>query len=493
MKREIRVFALIIVLLMSSLLAIDGFAQRNNYRAWPDTLETIMIEGTVLFDTTHQNIYFLDVDGDSIADYNLAFGPEWYVPESGAVRPENGDYVTIYGSLNERPVLPLVIVFEINGLLWREPVENWWTHQQWCDSLEVVILTGTVLVDTTYYYTKYYLDVDDDQSPDYFLHFGPPWYEPESGATRPEAGETVTIEAGIKIGTSWVHLFVFKLNDLVWRDPSGPAPWTGAWVGKNSQHHKRIHCPDDSGSWVEFPPGAMKDGGPHGNQFQDSLFCEMGRVYPDSLPGQPDSVCAGWHFHFSNPDGKQMFGKGDSAKFMKRLRINLRIQDSDSCGNLLAKLNSTDLTLKFWDENTAQWIELESAAYDEDGQSISLEVETVATYYAVFRTESATTGIAGIDDNLPVVFEMGQNYPNPFNPTTTIAFQLNTTAQIRLTIFNMLGQEVRTLVNELKPAGTYAAIWDGMDNNGNMLPTGFYVYKLDAGNQSQIKRMLLMK
>ena len=64
---------------------------------------------------------------------------------------------------------------------------------------------------------------------------------------------------------------------------------------------------------------------------------------------------------------------------------------------------------------------------------------------------------------------------------------------VRLSIYNMLGQEVRTLVNQFKPQGAYQVIWDGRDMAGKVAPSGLYIYKLQVGNQSQIRRLVLMK
>jgi len=493
MKQRVRFFSLTLALFVFSLASFEGLAQGNK-GSWPDSLTTVNLEGTVIIDTTYPNVYFLDVDGDTIPDYHLSFGPDWYTPESGAVRPAEGDYITILGAINSRPLTPVVIVFEINGLIWREPIENWWNHQGWCDSLEVITVSGTVMVDTTYFYLHYYLDTNDDGEPDYFLSFGPHWYEPESGATRPTAGEIVTIEGAVKADSDLVRLVVLKINDLLWRDQFGPAPWSGGWIGKKSQHHKRIHCPTDSSSWVEFPPGAMQGGGHHGHEFADSIYCEFAKVWCDSLPGRPDSAYAGWHFHFSNPDGKRMNGKGESAKFMKRLRLQLHCGDGDSCGTFLAKFSSFEPELKYLDENTGQWLDVENAVYDELNQVITFEPESVETYYAIFSAEDTSTDLIVYTNNTnPEAFNLEQNYPNSFNPTTTIGFQINAASLVKLSIYNMLGQEVRTLINELKPVGVYQVVWDGCDNGSNLGPTGNYSYKLKTAKQTQVRGIILVK
>jgi hypothetical protein len=97
---------------------------------------------------------------------------------------------------------------------------------------------------------------------------------------------------------------------------------------------------------------------------------------------------------------------------------------------------------------------------------------------------------------LPNAFELYQNYPNPFNPTTTIRFTVEGQRRpIRTTlkIHNILGQKMRTLVDELKRAGSYEVIWDGKDDRGKEVASGIYFYQLKAGDFIETKKMLLLR
>lgn len=85
-------------------------------------------------------------------------------------------------------------------------------------------------------------------------------------------------------------------------------------------------------------------------------------------------------------------------------------------------------------------------------------------------------------------FQLSQNYPNPFNPTTEIRFSLIETGQVELKIFDLLGREVKTLVKTVKPAGNHDLSFDASD-----LVSGVYIYRLTSGNQSQMKKMILVK
>ena len=92
---------------------------------------------------------------------------------------------------------------------------------------------------------------------------------------------------------------------------------------------------------------------------------------------------------------------------------------------------------------------------------------------------------------------LAQNYPNPVSlggsTVTTIAYSIPRTSNVGLKVYNLLGKEVRTLVSEQRPQGMYTSIWDGKDNQGNLLPPGVYVYKLSNGKATQTRRMLITK
>jgi hypothetical protein len=94
---------------------------------------------------------------------------------------------------------------------------------------------------------------------------------------------------------------------------------------------------------------------------------------------------------------------------------------------------------------------------------------------------------------LPKELQLDQNYPNPFNPTTTIEFSLRHGAAVSLEIVNLLGRRVTTLMDQSLPAGNYSIIWDGTEADGSPVATGAYFYLLKAGDQRQVKKMILLK
>ncbi|MEJ2536372.1 MAG: T9SS type A sorting domain-containing protein, partial [Calditrichia bacterium] len=117
-------------------------------------------------------------------------------------------------------------------------------------------------------------------------------------------------------------------------------------------------------------------------------------------------------------------------------------------------------------------------------------------YFDDYYVRADTTVITGIGDGgvqVPKEFALYQNYPNPFNPTTTIRYDVKQSTEVKLVIYNMLGQEVRTLVNNRQDAGYKTVVWDGLNNRGSRVASGIYIYRLQAGDFVQARKMILMK
>jgi hypothetical protein len=106
----------------------------------------------------------------------------------------------------------------------------------------------------------------------------------------------------------------------------------------------------------------------------------------------------------------------------------------------------------------------------------------------IYRFTPPVSGIHQINSEVPAKYSLYQNYPNPFNPVTNISFSLPKNGFINLIIYDALGREVETLVNEFKQAGSYI-----VDFNASNLSSGIYFYKIQAGDFNDIKKMILTK
>jgi hypothetical protein len=176
---------------------------------------------------------------------------------------------------------------------------------------------------------------------------------------------------------------------------------------------------------------------------------------------------------------------------------------------------SSDLILS-WNETSRAEVYQVQLAEGEDFESLvaeSKDIETTTyeieeelagqtTYYwrvragnesgysdwseALAFTTEMTTSVEGKEQ--PREFSLGQNYPNPFNPSTTISYELPENSNVQLTVFDMLGQRVATLVNEQQSAGQHEVNFDA-----SRLSSGIYIYRITAGEFSQTRQMVLIK
>ncbi len=121
-----------------------------------------------------------------------------------------------------------------------------------------------------------------------------------------------------------------------------------------------------------------------------------------------------------------------------------------------------------------------------DGNTISLYLIRAYVSYK-------TTDNDEVIELLPASYTLEQNYPNPFNPTTVISYSLSEMNNVQIKIYDVLGREVRSLLNEVKSAGKHSILWDGKDNFGNRVSSGTYFYQIIAGNFVQTRKMVMVK
>jgi len=117
-----------------------------------------------------------------------------------------------------------------------------------------------------------------------------------------------------------------------------------------------------------------------------------------------------------------------------------------------------------------------------------LSTETQAQDYGEVTTVNATT-----DTYIPQEFRLAQNYPNPFNPSTLINYSVPTQSNVTITVYNLLGQKITTLVNKEHLQGNHSVVWNGRDQFGYEVAAGVYIYKLKAEGFVQTRKMLLIK
>jgi len=111
--------------------------------------------------------------------------------------------------------------------------------------------------------------------------------------------------------------------------------------------------------------------------------------------------------------------------------------------------------------------------------------------FDIYEVGFNTTGIIAVENEvsqIPYEYNLFQNYPNPFNPSTTISFQIPETGNVKISIFDILGRLTDIPLNEVKKAGNYNVVWNALN-----LPSGVYIYKIEAGSFTDVRKMILIK
>jgi hypothetical protein len=111
-----------------------------------------------------------------------------------------------------------------------------------------------------------------------------------------------------------------------------------------------------------------------------------------------------------------------------------------------------------------------------------------SNYFLIKIKQDIRVGVTKDNNNIPNSFRLTQNYPNPFNPNTVISYSLPSVSNVKLIVYNTLGQIVKVLENSFMNAGNYS-----VNFNADDLPSGIYFYKLEAGQFTQVKMMMLLK
>lgn len=129
-----------------------------------------------------------------------------------------------------------------------------------------------------------------------------------------------------------------------------------------------------------------------------------------------------------------------------------------------------------------------------DGADAEVSIENVVAADQSGHSVSVLQTGAHRLASLPATFELKPNRPNPFNPTTSISYDVPKQTRIRITVYNLLGQTVTRIVDEVQPPGRYTAVWNGHNSEGHQVASGVYIYRMSSGTgYTQSRRMLLLK
>jgi len=336
----------------------------------------------------------------------------------------------------------------------------------------------------------FYLDEDNDGVPDYFLNFGPPWYDPGSGATRPENGDQIDIVGGMLDNGNFPMVVVYEINGLFWRDSSSFGHhFGGGWMHRNMTDPEHFHTPFDTMDMVTMYPGWWSGGGGHHGSMHDSLFCQILEVFPGDIITQGnENAFAGYEMDYFLPGmmGGGMnneMGCGGHMNFNSNADFQFHYTDEQLND---ANIIESSIVVKFWDSDMSQWVTVSGANLNTTDNVVTFNVSHVANFFIL--AGDSPNEVGENTNALPDQFVLNQNYPNPFNPSTTIEFSLPKRSDVEVTVYNILGKKIAELANGNYAAGNYS-----IDFNAKGLPSGVYFYRLKTDNFYKVKKMQLIK
>ena len=234
--------------------------------------------------------------------------------------------------------------------------------------------------------------------------------------------------------------------------------------------------------------------------FFDSLF-----AHPDRPAIEAMNASKAVYYYYRDLNYGQNFFGDPSLKIYTDVPHTLKVETSTDSGNVLVTVTSQgnpvmgcELIISrpgvILSRRTTDADGRAQLSFESSGETITLAA--VKTGFTVNRDILAAGLVSGNEDGeiaLPTRPTLMQNYPNPFNPTTIIAFDLPQSERVEISIYNVLGREVATLVDEYYEAGYHELTWDGRDRSGRDTASGIYFYRLRTDSHQAQKKMLLVR
>ena len=162
----------------------------------------------------------------------------------------------------------------------------------------------------------------------------------------------------------------------------------------------------------------------------------------------------------------------------------------ESYANLMTGGNSGTVIISGDHSNSLLWQKINSGQMPPNSQLSSPNIDLIAAWIDEGALEELNTKS---NKASPERFTLHQNYPNPFNPVTNLDYDLPEDAMVNITVFDMMGKVVRTLVNDQQSAGYKTLQWNATSNSGQPISSGLYIYTIQAGEFSKTRKMILIK
>jgi hypothetical protein len=178
-------------------------------------------------------------------------------------------------------------------------------------------------------------------------------------------------------------------------------------------------------------------------------------------------------------------GCGGMMNFDSNINYQLHYNDIQVQGY---GIEENSIQVKYWSDQTNSWEQINNAVLDKTNNTINFPLSSASNFIILTADQSQVTEVKENTNTIVNNFTLEQNFPNPFNPSTKITFTLNNSSNVKLNIYNAVGQLITTLVNSNLEAGSHSVKFDATS-----LSSGTYFYQLEAKGISLVKRMVLLK
>jgi C1A family cysteine protease len=251
----------------------------------------------------------------------------------------------------------------------------------------------------------------------------------------------------------------------------GPPGPDVAGNGQPSGGQLTVEYSDANGNWAAFPKMPPRDP-------QTSQYIIGDRLLGD---GETVKIRVSWEGSYTTDAIRQFIPADEKPVIREHPVVAAVFGDTEGNNRVLSKVGGT-VPLKMIKGDVLEFV-FETGSIPGPGLTRDYIIRAVGRYIPVYMEGGS----------LPTSFALFNNYPNPFNPTTTISYDLPAATHVEICIYNVLGQQINTLVNEAQEAGRHQVVWDGTDRNGNAVASGMYFYRLIADDFVKTKKMMLLK
>lgn len=439
----------------------------------------IIVGNTMLPGEDYSDVYIVKTDGYGKVEWTKSYGDDESDGARDVLCMDDGGYL-VAGTTNSygagREDVYLLRLNSAGEKIWQKTFGGTYDDRPACIKKttdgEYIIAGATKNTDNEGR-NAYLVKVDADGNEKWSKDYGGTGGEAASDILVTNDGGYLVLGSTTSIGAGEFDVHLFKTDAL------GNMQWEKTYGGANWEEASSIQPTADGGYIIA---GFTVSAGDNARDFYLIKTDASGNLQWEKTYGGQ-----------RNEGASKVLQTADGGYLIAGYITNIITDDENFTDIYIIKTNSTgtvEWTTTYGgdkNENTADMLPMADGGFILVGTSGSYSKDN-DIYLLRF---SASGKLIAVDENethLPVEYHLSQNYPNPFNNCTCIQFSLPERSYVRLKIYNTLGQHVRTLVDQMKPAGSHLVTWDAGE-----MASGFYFYQLETGEFNQKRRMLLLK